>query len=99
MAISGTYKTSANSPMGKIEGLMTLRAEGDALTGAMSGMGDAVEFQNGKVSGDDFEFEITPQTPMGPMKLTIKGTASGDRISGSFITGFGQMPFEGTRAD
>jgi hypothetical protein len=99
MGISGTYKTGANSPMGRIEGLMILRTEGEALTGTMTGMGNAIEFQNGKVSGDDFEFEVTPQTPMGSMTITVKGTVDGDRISGNFITGFGQMPFEGTREE
>lgn len=97
MAINGTYKTGANSPMGRIEGLMVLEAEGDALRGSMTAMGNAVEFQDGKVDGDTFEFEVNLRTPMGDMKITVKGSADGDKITGNFVTGFGQMPFDGIR--
>ncbi len=97
MAVSGTYNTAASSPMGKVEGTLILTAEGDALTGSMTGMGSTIGIHDGKVSGDSFEFEVEVDTPMGKMKITVKGAVDGARIFGSFVTTFGQMPFEGTR--
>lgn len=99
MAISGTYITVANSPIGKQEGIMVLEADGDTLKGSITAMGASVDFQNGHVSGDAFEFDIEAKTPMGMVRITVNGKVTGDKISGSFITTYGEMPFEGTRAE
>jgi hypothetical protein len=99
MAVSGIYKTAASSPMGKAEGTLVLTAEGDALTGLITGMGATIGIHDGKVSGDCFEFEVEVTTPMGKMKVTVKGAVDGDRIFGNLDATFGQMPFEGTRIE
>jgi hypothetical protein len=83
--------------MGKAEGIMVLAAEGGTLTGSLTGMGSTVGIHNGTVSGDSFEFSVEIHTPMGRMKIAVRGAVDGDRVSGSFKTTFGQMPFEGTR--
>lgn len=97
MAVSGTYKTVANSPIGKQEGLIVLEAEADALKGSITAMGNTVYIQDGKVSGDSFEFEVEVTSPMGQMTITVRGTVHGDKLTGNFITTYGQLPFEGTR--
>jgi hypothetical protein len=99
MAINGTYKIAAASPMGKLEGIMVLRADGETLSGTLTAMGNTAKFLNGRADGDAFEFGIEAKTPMGPMKITVKGTVGEDKVSGSFITSFGQMPFEGGRTE
>ena len=49
------------------------------------------------VDGDSFEFPLAIDTPMGEMKLTYKGSVSGDDIAGSIETQMGSRPFSGTR--
>jgi hypothetical protein len=62
-------------------------------------MGNTVYIQDGKVSGDSFEFEVEVTSPMGKLKITVKGTVQGDILTGNFITTYGQLPFEGTRVE
>jgi len=97
MAIDGTYNITVNSPMGKQEGSFTYKTDGSSLTGTATASGETVDIQDGKVSGNDFEHTMKMKTPMGKMKVNVKGTVDGDKISGTFKLPFGAMPFEGTR--
>ena len=97
MAISGTYQIGADSPMGRLDGVLTLRSTGGGLSGTLTVMGNTIALENGTSDGDTFAFVVDAQTPMGPMKITANGIVNGDRISGDIATALGQMPFEGTR--
>jgi len=100
MAIDGTYNVVVDTPIGKQNNVMTLKTDGDVLSGTMKSLAFNAEdnFTGGKVNGDAFEFEFEAATPMGKMKLEVKGTVSGDKTSGEVKTMFGMAPFEGTRA-
>jgi hypothetical protein len=97
MAIDGTYNLVTDTPMGKQESTLTLKADGDALIGSTKSMMGEADFSGGKVDGDNFEFMIEAQGPMGKMELTFKGSVSGDDISGEVTTPFGPAKFEGKR--
>ncbi len=98
MSIDGTYNMSLNTPMGKQEGKLTLKADGDTLTGTMEQMGNSVDLVNGKINGDSLTWEASITTPM-PMTLKFDAKHSGDSVSGEVELGaFGKASFEGTRA-
>jgi len=99
MAVDGTYSVEVESPMGKQAGTLTLKSDGDALSGSFSGAMGTQSFDGGTVSGDDVAWSITVSGPMGQMKLDFKGTVSGDDISGQVQLGsYGSAPFKGTRS-
>jgi hypothetical protein len=97
MAVDGVYQVTTKSPMGAQKGTLTLKADGEALSGSMADAKNANEFSGGKVNGNDFQFTVELKTPMGKMKAECKGTVDGDKISGTTKTPFGPAPFEGTR--
>ena len=98
MAIDGTYNTTVQTPMGPQAGKLIFKTEGNTLTGVSEGMMGADPIQSGIVNGDEFEFMVETKTPMGPIKVTIKGKVEGDKISGQAVTPFGPAPLTGTRA-
>ena len=59
---------------------LTLKAEGDKLTGAMSGRQGERPIENGKISGDDISFTMTMQMGGESRKLVYKGKVAGDEL-------------------
>jgi len=97
MAIDGTYKIVAKAPIGDQEGILVFKTEGNALTGSMMALGATLEFEEGKVEGNDFECKMIYKTPVGTTKSTVTGTVDGDNISGIFKAMMMKMNFSGTR--
>jgi hypothetical protein len=93
--VSGKYKTSFTTPDGQTrEGTMTLKAEGEKLTGSVSGRQSEVEIQEGKVSGDDVSFVVIRNFGGNEVKINYKGKVTGNDIK--FTVDFGQGSFEMT---
>jgi hypothetical protein len=59
---------------------MTLKAEGDKLTGSMAGRQGERPIADGKVSGDDISFSMTMQMGGESRKLLYKGKVEGDEL-------------------
>lgn len=98
MAVDGTWNVTINSPMGAQKSTVTLRAEGEKLTGTGSGPDGVKDITDGKVSGNDVSWKVAINTPF-PMTLEFSGVVAGDAISGSVKAGtFGSFPFAGGRA-
>ncbi len=98
MAVDGTYKIEIDTPMGKQESTLTLKADGNKLSGSMENMFGKMDFSGGKVTGDNFAFTQEISGPMGNMKLDYTGKVSGNDISGSVKAGdFGSSPFKGKK--
>lgn len=74
--IEGKWKTSLEGPDGKMEITFTFKVDGNVLTGSVgSPMGD-LPISNGKISGNEFSFDID----MGGNPMPHKGTLDGDVI-------------------
>ena len=98
MGVDGTYQVTTNTPMGKMESTLTLKTDGDSLSGSSaSAMMGTVEFSGGKVDGNNFTFQMTLNTPMGQMEMTNNGRVDGDNISGEVQTSMGNMAYSGVR--
>jgi hypothetical protein len=99
VAIDGTYNIEADTPMGKQAGTITLKTDGNSLSGTYTSFMGTESFTGGTVSGNDFKFSVSLNTPMGKIDLEFSGTVSGNEISGKSTAGaFGTSPFKGTRA-
>lgn len=99
MAVDGTYDTEMTTPMGKQTGKLTLKSSGNVLSGSLASSQGTVNFDGGKVDGNNVAFSVNIRGPMGPMKLDYSGKVEGDNISGTVKLGqFGTAPFTGKRA-
>lgn len=99
MAVDGTYNVEIDTPMGKQESKLTLKTDGDKLSGSVESPMGTLEFSGGKVSGDDVSWNMEIESPMGKMDLTYNLKVSGDNISGEVKAGdFGSSPLKGKRA-
>jgi hypothetical protein len=99
MAIDGTYNVEIDTPMGKQESKLTLKTDGDKVSGSMDSPMGAMEFSGGKVSGDNVSWDMEIDSPMGKINLTYNLKVSGDDISGEVKAGdFGSSPLKGKRA-
>ena len=99
MAVDGTYNVQWSSAMGTSPGTITLKVDGNSLSGSVSGDQGTTQFEGGKVTGDEFEWSMQVNAPqVGELKVDVKGTLAGDDISGQAeFGGFGSATFKGTR--
>ncbi len=98
MAIDGKWNLTIKTPMGDQTGVLTLKQEGDALTGEMTGPAGATPIENGAVEGDVLKWHAKVTSPM-PITLEFEGKQDGDNLSGSVKLGaFGNSTFSGVAA-
>lgn len=100
MAVEGTYNVQWSSAQGTSSGTIVLKEDGNSLSGSMSGDQRTAEFEGGKVTGDGFECSTQMDAPqVGDITMDVKGTVSGDDISGEVqFGGYGSGSFKGSRA-
>lgn len=98
MAVDGTYNITIKTPMGDQNATLTLKEEGGALTGQMSGQAGTSAIENGKVNGDAVSWHAKVTSPM-PITLEFDGKVDGGNISGNVKLGaFGTSTFSGAAA-
>jgi hypothetical protein len=98
MSVEGTYRITADTPMGIMESTLTLKTRGEELTGTMSaGMIGEINFDGGKIEGSSFSFAVTVSKFFKKIDISGRGMVEGDRISGRIITSYGESCFEGIR--
>ncbi len=98
MAVDGKWNITIKTPMGDQNATLTLKQDGSALTGEMSGAAGSSAIENGKVDGDTLSWHAKVTSPM-PITLEFAGKTEGDAISGTVKLGaFGSSTFSGTAA-
>ena len=79
--VSGNWTGSAEGPNGAITRTFTFKQDGAKLTGETnSEYTGKSTIMDGKVEGDAISFSITAKFQDNEMKLSYKGTISGDTI-------------------
>lgn len=97
-SVDGDWEVTVNSPMGQQNINMSLSADGDTLTGTLSGAMGSTDIKNGKVDGDSFSFEAQITEPF-PINIEVDGAVEGDEVTGQVKTqGFGSFPMTGKKA-
>ena len=98
MAVDGKWNITIKTPMGDQTAMLTLKQDGDALTGEMSGSAGTSPIENGKVEGDKLMWHAKVTSPM-PITLEFEGLTEGSAISGNVKLGaFGTSTFSGAAA-
>ncbi len=79
--ISGKWTAQVPGRGGQTrEQTFNLKADGNTLTGTVSGRGGDMPIADGKIDGDTISFTQTMEFNGNTMKLIYKGTVSGDEI-------------------
>ena len=95
--VSGTWTLSFNSPQGTAEGTLTLKQDGDQVTGTYNGPRNAAPV-SGTVSGDDIKLTATLDVGGQSLKLAFTVKVAADKIDGLIdFAGQANIPFTGTR--
>ena len=98
MSIDGTYKITAETPIGSMESTLILKTDGGDLSGTMtSGMMGTIDFDGGKVEGSSFSFTMTMKKFLKKIEISGSGEVDGDKISGEIMTSMGNSSFAGVR--
>jgi hypothetical protein len=63
------------------EATFNFKADGNTVTGTMSGRQGDMEISDGKIDGDRISFTQTMEFNGNTMKILYKGTVSGDQIT------------------
>ena len=95
--MEGTYYSKINTPKGIIEGKMTLKQDGNRLSGKVEAMGMQTIFNNGIVNGNTCKFSGTIQTILFNIKYEAIGTLKGNELTLDVTTNKGKFKLTGTR--
>lgn len=98
MSVDGSWNMTMSTPMGERKASITLKSDGNTLTGVQSGEQGSAEIVDGKVDGNKVSWKVSIVQPM-PLTLEFTGAVEGDTMKGEMGVGFmGSFPFTGTRA-
>lgn len=83
--VTGTWKSSfTNQQNGQVrESTFKLKAEGEKLTGTVSGRNNDTAIEDGKIKGDEVSFQVTREFGGNKMVIKYSGKVSGDTITGN----------------
>jgi imidazolonepropionase-like amidohydrolase len=95
---AGEWDLVMRSPQGEINAKLSLRREGEQITGTFSGPTGSFAIQNAVVSGNQLRFSVSLQMGGDTMQATVTGTIEGDSMRGvMMMPALGSFEFTGSR--
>jgi hypothetical protein len=81
--VNGSWKSSFTNQNGQVrETTFKLKAEGEKLTGTVSGRQNDTAIEEGKIKGDEVSFKVTRDLNGNKVTTKYTGKVSGDTIKG-----------------
>jgi hypothetical protein len=81
--LTGTWKSSFTNQNDQVrETVFKLKAEGEKLTGTISGRNNDTAIEEGKIKGEEISFQVTREFNGNKMVIKYTGKVSGDTIKG-----------------
>jgi hypothetical protein len=91
--VNGKWVYEMTTPNGdKRQGTLNLTAEGEKLTGTVSGMRGETPISEGKISGDDISFAVVRSRDGQEFKMLYKGKVVGNELK--LTVQFGERSFD-----
>lgn len=81
---TGKWIGKMETPNGSRDVTMTFKADGDKLTGSVSGRNGDTPIENGVIKGDDISFTVTRKFNDMEFKIDYKGKVAADSIQLKF---------------
>lgn len=95
--VGGSYAITIEVPGQSITGTLNLVQQGAILTGEMVTQLGTTPLKEGKVTADGFTFSGSVEYGGSQIEIVVKGSVTGNNISGSIDSPQGVVPFSGTR--
>lgn len=95
--LSGTWALAIDVNGQPVQGTLTLRQQGQNLSGTLSSPFGTTELSNGSVGADGFHFTSTADVSGRTVEISVSGTAGGNEMSGTVSSEIGSTTFKGTR--
>jgi len=81
--VTGTWKSSFTNQNGQVrETTFKLKAEGEKLTGTISGRQNDTAIEEGKIKGEEISFKVTREFNNNKVTMKYTGKVAGDTIKG-----------------
>ena len=95
---SGEWELIVRTPQGDMNSRLSLRRDGERLSGTLTGPTGATPVQNATVTGNQLRFTTSLQIGADTMEATVTATIEGDSIRGIIsLAALGSFEFTGTR--
>ncbi len=78
--VTGKWSYEMQGRNGPMNGTMNLKADGDKLTGTVSGRGGETEISDGKIEGDTVTFTVVREFNGNKFTMKYTGTVTGEGI-------------------
>ena len=95
--LTGTWTINFAFGNRTVPGTLTLRQQGNNLSGTMQSAFGTTELANGSLGADGFRFTTTADVRGRTVEMTVTGTASGNEINGTVTSEIGTTTFTGTK--
>lgn len=95
--VAGTYSINIDVPGQPLAGTLTMSQEGSVITGSMQTQLGVSPIQGGKVAAEGFSFTSTVLFGGATMDIAVRGTVTGNQISGTIQSAQGPVTFSGTK--
>ena len=95
-SLAGAWVFSFNTPNGMIDADVTMKVDGQKLSGTMTSQAGEVAF-TGETKGKALTISFEVQTPQGNISITMQGEQKDDGLAGTFDFGQGTGDWTGTK--
>lgn len=95
--MDGIYQISMNTPMGPIGGKVTLKTDGDNLSGVLEIMGMKNNLGNGRVKGNQCYFKGNIKNNALNIEYEIMGQLTGNILNIYAKTNMGEFKLQGKK--
>ena len=95
--VGGNFSITIEIPGQAVTGTLALTQQAAVLTGTMQTQLGTSPVRDGKVTAEGFSFSSTAEYGGTTIEIVVKGTVTGNNISGTIDSPQGSVPFSGTR--
>jgi imidazolonepropionase-like amidohydrolase len=95
--IGGNYTVTIDIPGQPLQATLSFTQQGSILSGSMQSQLGTTPIRDGKVTTEGFTFSGTVEFGGSTIEILVKGTVSGNQISGTIDSTQGPVTFSGTK--
>jgi adenine deaminase len=95
--VAGNYAITIEVPGQQLTGTLALTQQAAVLTGSLQTQIGTSPVKEGKVTAEGFTFAATVEFGGSQIEILVKGTVTGNQLSGTIDSPQGTVPISGTR--
>jgi len=96
-SVGGNYSITIEIPGQPLSGTLAFTQQSAILSGTFQSQLGTAPIKDGKVTAEGFSFSATVEFGGSQIEIFVKGTVTGNQISGTIDSPQGSIPFSGTK--